>query len=264
MTLSIIIPCFNERWRLSPTLSEIVDFTKRQPGIIDEVVIVDDGSDDRTIERALGYKDRLPLTLVQHTENKGKWTALRTGIEVAKNNHVLLLDADGSASVRELERMGIDYVTECLLKSKIALFGSRFLPESRVDGKSNFRKVISRGYRLYVRTLFRLSTGKCAPDDMQCPFKLFPKDQLTIPLTAKQWAGDIELAASLKCRIDDVPISFVHKGGSKIQKNTILTMAWLTAKLSWEIRGRLRGYTQEKGLKDSKSVRKVQKTVTKI
>ena len=243
--ISILIPCFQERWRLPVTLSEIFDFTRRYPGIIGEVIIVDDGSTDQTIFRALRYKDKLPLTLAQHTVNKGKWAAIRTGMEIAKNKYILLLDADGSASVRELERIGIDYMKEYVLRTNIALFGSRFLPESTVDGKSNFRRIISKGYRMYVRILYWWATGKTAPDDMQCPFKLFPKDQLLFDIKSKMWAGDIELAGALKCNIVDVPVNFVHKGGSKIAKNTIWTMFITTAKSAMYVRRELRELRDE-------------------
>lgn len=240
MGLSVVIPAYNERWRLSPTLVDLVDFGKKHPGIINEVVIVDDGSTDRTVERVLMYKNKLPITLVQHKVNQGKWAAIRSGIEKACQSHILILDADGSASIRELERLGVDYIKNYVLQNDVALFGSRFQRESSVDGKTPFRRLISRVYRIYGRFMFRWATGKTAPDDLQCPFKIFPKKCLTGKLTAKQWVGDIELAAFLNCPIRDVPIRFVHKGGSKIAKSTIISMALMTFQMAQSIRHRQR------------------------
>lgn len=235
--ITLIMPCFNEKWRLGPTLIEIVDFIETNPSIIGEIIVVDDGSTDKTLERVMSIKHKLPLLKIKsHKENKGKWAAIRTGIESAKYNYVLLLDADGSASIRELERLGVEYIQDYVLPDNVALFGSRFLEESVVTGKTKLRKLISKGYRLYVRTMYRYATGKIAPDDLQCPFKLFPKGSLNAALTADKWAGDIELAGLLDCVIADVPVHFVHKGGSKVAKSTVLEMFISTYKFARRVR----------------------------
>ena len=238
--ISIIMPCFQEKWRVGPTLAILADFVKRTPGLITEVVIVDDGSTDKTLERVLTYTDKLPLTCAQHTHNQGKWMSIRTGLDIASNDMVLILDADGSASVHELDRLGRAYIENYVMNDKVALFGSRFLSTSSVDGKDGFRRLISVGYRYYSRALLRFATGTRAPDDLQCPFKLFPKSALRFPLESERWSGDIELAGSLGCKILDVPIRFVHVRGSKIPKGAIFSMAWSTLVLAFSIRKRLR------------------------
>jgi len=239
-SISVIIPAYNERWRIGVQLAELLDFSKRHPGLITEVVVVDDCSTDRTLERVLMYSERLPITVAQHTVNQGKWMAIRTGLDIAKNDFVLILDADGSASVRELERIGMGYLQKYVFPDKLALFGSRFLSESSVDGKEGFRKFISVAYRYYSRISLRLATGCRAPDDLQCPFKLFPKSELRFPLEEMRWSGDTELAGSLGCQIRDVPVQFHHVRGGAISKSAIFSMAWATFMLVFSIRRRLR------------------------
>ena len=190
--ITIIIPMFNEQDRISATLRDIEQFIESHPNLIKEVLLVDDGSTDTTIERALYFKTRVPLKVHACVNNVGKWSAVNIGIMQSKGL-LLLMDADGAASVWNLVgEGGVE-----LIKRGQAMFGSRFMKTSKVSGKSLLRKVVSEGYRSYVRWWYMFAKGKNDINDMQCPWKLFYKEDLQIPLLSERFAGDIEFACRL-------------------------------------------------------------------
>ena len=158
--VSVLIGAYNEEWRLPSTLREIERYCgEDHPVDVDEVIIVSDGSRDRTIERAQYFIGRIPgLRFEIFVQNRGKWAALHRGMELAVNDWVLLLDADGSASISELGRL--DALPDC------PIWGRRV----DVVGKGPLRKMLSVGYRLFAGLCYRMAVGKRAwMSDVQCP-----------------------------------------------------------------------------------------------
>lgn len=222
--ISVIIPAYNEATRLSPTLAEIEQFCATPFGkIVSEVVVVDDGSVDATVERALYYLDRLPLCIRRLSVNEGKWAAVQEGLRAVRNDMILLLDADGSASIEELRRVrGLKRIVR---EGKIAVFGSRFCEGASVQGKSIIRTFVSRGYRHIAACAYRWATGKDDVDDFQAPFKLFSRMQLQYDLgIATRFAGDLELACALRVPIRNHPLQFMHRKGSKVKVSAVWSM----------------------------------------
>lgn len=94
--LSIVIPAYNEEKGIGPTLSELKEeLRKLNLDVPLEVVIVNDGSKDRTSEMIQPYLDDM-LRLVNHPRNMGYGAALKTGIEAARYSWILITDADGT------------------------------------------------------------------------------------------------------------------------------------------------------------------------
>ncbi|MBN1991851.1 MAG: glycosyltransferase family 2 protein [Anaerolineae bacterium] len=91
MKLSIIIPVYNEE----TTLAEIIGRV-RATGLAYEIITVDDGSNDQSpaILARLQHSGRPPLRLLRHRQNQGKGAAMRTGLEAATGDLVLVQDAD--------------------------------------------------------------------------------------------------------------------------------------------------------------------------
>lgn len=226
--ITIVIPAYNEFERIPATLAEIRSFIECVPGLIKEVIVVDDGSPDsgKTIEASMYFINKMPLRILQLIENQGKWGAIQYGLEHATTDAILLLDADGSASIHELAK--ISKLQSTVLRKKVALFGSRFMKGAHTYDKSVLRTIVSRGYRTYVLFWYWFATGRKNIDDMQAPFKLLYKSCIKGTLQEKRFAGDVELACILDCTIQNIPLQFVHKDGGSIKVTTMFRMAWST------------------------------------
>ena len=85
MRVSVVVPAYNEAGRIGAVLDPIV-----ASSLVDEVIVVDDGSEDETAEEAKGF----PVQVVTLPENRGKAAALAVGISGARNDTFLFLDAD--------------------------------------------------------------------------------------------------------------------------------------------------------------------------
>lgn len=233
--LTICMPCYNESKRIPATLREIAVFMRKYPGLVREVVVADDGSKDNSIEMIMSMMNELPVRVEILPRNKGKWAAVRTAIAAAKTDAIVLLDADGSASIWELERMGVERVKEAIRGKKI-IFGSRFMHGAKVEGKNAIRTVISYGYRVFVRCMYWWATGKRDVDDMQCPLKLIYKSTMLECMEVERFAGDIELACMVQGEITNVPVLFFHKAGGSVKAGTIIEMFMETVNVARRFR----------------------------
>ncbi|MFA4880153.1 MAG: glycosyltransferase family 2 protein [Candidatus Doudnabacteria bacterium] len=120
MKLSIIIPIFNEE----NTIAKILEKVQQASSLNyeKEIIVIDDGSSDRTLTILKTLKNQLPLRLIHHSKNLGKGRAIRTALSKAEGNLILIQDAD-------LEYNPEDY--EALLRSRdkdtSVIYGSRNL-----------------------------------------------------------------------------------------------------------------------------------------
>ena len=102
ISLSIVIPAYNERERLPPYLESVREHCAREFGGCYEVIVVDDGSSDGLSEFLVdGFLEWRQLTLRRHSRNQGKGAAVRTGVLAAKGSLVLFADADGATPIAE-------------------------------------------------------------------------------------------------------------------------------------------------------------------
>ena len=98
LSISIVIPVYNEERRITVFLQSVIDYLLRKEFAY-EIVIVDDGSRDRTIAVTESLlKEKLPGTyrIIKLPANKGKGAAIREGMLQAKGDYIFFLDADGS------------------------------------------------------------------------------------------------------------------------------------------------------------------------
>src|SRR5882762_565085 len=106
-SLSVVIPAYNEDARLEPTLRDTIRYFRGRRHEV-EVIVVDDGSVDRTsvlVDRLSGEFDE--IRLMRLPVNRGKGYAVRTGIVNARGAQILYMDADGATPIAEIERPGI-------------------------------------------------------------------------------------------------------------------------------------------------------------
>lgn len=96
--VTVVIPAFNEAAAIGP----VVDSVRAQcAGLVDEVIVVDDGSSDRTAEIA----EQSGARVIRHTHNRGYGGALKTGIRAAQSEFVLTMDSDGQHSAEDVKRL---------------------------------------------------------------------------------------------------------------------------------------------------------------
>lgn len=187
--VSILMPAFNESENIASNLREVVaTFYDLHADF--EVILVDDGSPDRTYLHALRVLSEHPefVRVVRYDENHGKGNALITGAACARGDYVVFLDADMDLHPSQLptffrimDETGAD-----------AVIGSKHHPASKV-AYPLIRRIYSLGYYSFIRLLFGLPLR-----DTQTGLKLFRRAVLSdvFPrVLAKRFAFDIELLA---------------------------------------------------------------------
>jgi len=162
--LSIVIPAYNEAGRIASSLGAIQAYI-RGKNFAAEMIVVDDGSTDKTVEVASGYDG---VRVMRNVRNRGKGYSVRRGVLEARGELVLFTDADLSAPIEEADRLLVA-MENCHAD---AVVGSRAL-ERKLIGihQSPFREWGGRFFNLLVQILTGLRIL-----DTQCGFKLFRRE----------------------------------------------------------------------------------------
>jgi glycosyltransferase involved in cell wall biosynthesis len=184
-SLSVILPAYNEEENVEEAVTKALEVLP-QLATDFEVIVVNDGSIDRTAEivQALVSEHHPGVRLVSHLSNRGYGAALRTGFAYARHDLVFYTDADNQFDVSELQYF-IPLINSC-----DAVVGFRVY---RYD--SVLRSMMSWVYNRIVRALFRVRVG-----DVDCSFKLF-RHEVVEKLTKVQCEDffvDIELVAKAR------------------------------------------------------------------
>lgn len=217
VSLSVVVPAYNEQERIVSTLRRTLEYLAEQHPD-SEVVVVDDGSRDETAARVEELAaDEPRLSLIVLPENRGKGAAVRTGVLAARGERILFMDADLSTPIEELEKL-----EPFLDEGYDVVIGSRGLAESDIRERQPFpREFMGRTFNLIVRSLllggFR---------DTQCGFKLFARDAARALFEAQTLDGfafDVEvllMARDRGYRIREVPVVWYHSPNSKVSPVT--------------------------------------------
>lgn len=183
--LSIIIPAYNEELRLEKTLDQVADYLQKQTYSY-EVIIIENGSTDRTLEIAQNYSKHYPFIQVIKEEGRGKGLAVRRGMLAASGEYRFMCDADLSMPIKEVYRFLPPEVenAEIIIGSREAKNAVRYNePEHRHWG--------GRLINFFIR-LFALP----GLWDTQCGFKCFKAEaaeELFSVQTMAGWSFDIEI-----------------------------------------------------------------------
>jgi dolichyl-phosphate beta-glucosyltransferase len=210
--LSIVIPAYNEAGRLDATLALTRSYLDAT-GTESEVLVVDDGSEDRTSDVAAAHR-RVDgrVKVLRLTRNAGKGAAVRAGMLAARGGRVLFMDADMATP---LEEMGL--LIAALDDGFDVAVGSRALPGSRIGvPQSAPRRLLGRAFNVFVRLL-----GVRGIRDTQCGFKLFTRRAAQALFGASRidrWAFDVEILMLCRgrFRVREVPVAWNDVPGSKI------------------------------------------------
>lgn len=214
LSLSIIIPAYNEEERLPRTLERVVAYLGRR-GTKFEIIVVDDGSTDGTVETALSLARRAPIRVLRNDRNRGKGYSVRRGMLEAEGELRLFTDADLSTPIEELPKLERAVLEEGF---DIAI-ASRGLPQSRLPVRQPFwREALGRTFNLYIQLLLLPGIW-----DTQCGFKLFTAraaEEVFRRVTIEGFGFDFEalyIAKKLGFRIKEVPVTWYHSPKTKVK-----------------------------------------------
>jgi dolichyl-phosphate beta-glucosyltransferase len=215
--LSLIIPARNEETRLPSTLEHVFAFLEKQP-YTSEVLVVENGSQDRTLEIAREFTRSLPGLRVLHEELPGKGSAVRRGMLEAGGEYRFFADADFSMPIEQINNF-LPPVCSC----DIAI-ASREAPGSIRYGEPAYRHLTGRVYNFLIRVLVLPGL-----QDTQCGFKCFRAavaEDIFPYQTLSGWSFDVEVLGIARKRnytITEVGIPWYYNSGSKI---SVLGHSW--------------------------------------
>jgi len=205
--LSILVPAFNEDEAIVDNLEETCRIFREARWNF-EVIVIDDGSSDRTWSELTRVARRNPqVTIKKHRRNHGKGRALKFGCRFATGDLIALLDADLELHPRQL--LGFH---EIMRRTKAdVVIGSKWHPQSSLNYPL-LRGVISRIYYTVVKLLFGLPVR-----DTQTGIKLFRAEVLKriFPIIlVKKYAFDLEILVNVKrlgYRIVEAPVEVLFR-----------------------------------------------------
>jgi len=211
----VVIPAYNEEKRLPATLDRVEAYVRRPLFSFVEILVVDDGSTDRTAalvrERSLANP---ALKLVSNPGNRGKGYAVRNGMMAAQGEWVLFSDADLSSPIEEFEKLH----REAERAGAQVAIGSRAVKGAEITvHQSSFREWSGRFFNLVMRVLTGLPFH-----DTQCGFKLYHREAARQIFSRQLLDGfsfdveDLVIAKSLGIPSIEVPVKWANVEGTKV------------------------------------------------
>ena len=209
--LSVIIPAHNEENRLPNTLEQVLRFLEEQ-SFTSEVIVVENGSSDKTLEMAQKFAGEHENVRVIQSE-RGKGAAVKYGMLEAQGEYRFMCDADLSMPVEEITK----FIPTTLEDPDIAI-ASREAKGAVRYNEPPYRHLGGRGINFLIQ-LFILP----GLNDTQCGFKCFRADvaeKIFNLQTLQGWSFDIELlyiARRYGYRIQEIPIHWYHDAETKVR-----------------------------------------------
>jgi len=223
LRLSIIVPVLNEEKTIRETLHRV----REVPLPVEkEILVVDDGSTDATPEILRQEGRRNDLVILHHEQNRGKGAAIRTALDHATGDWVIIQDADLELNPAEYPRL----LAPLLQGQAQVVYGSRFLQEP--EGVPRVQRLANWGLTWFANLLFG---GHLT--DMETCYKVVPLTTLReINLQANRFDIEPEITAKLLRQgysIQEVPISYQyrdHQQGKKMRARDGLSALWTLVK----------------------------------
>ncbi len=210
MKLSVLMPVYNE----AATIDAILGLVSRE-GTEKEIVVVDDGSTDGTREKLAAWDGRDGVRVILHPRNMGKGRAVRTAIDAARGDILLIQDADLEYDPSEYPRL----LAPIEAGRADVVFGSRFAGSAEHRVQHFWHQ---QGNRL-LTLISNVFTGLNVSDMATC-YKAFHRRVVpALSLESKGFGVDAEITAKVargRFRVFEVPVSYFgrsHADGKKIR-----------------------------------------------
>ena len=207
--LSVVVPAYNEERRLPQTLETIDAFLAKQ-SYASELIIVDDGSVEKTPAIVEAYGSAHPRIKLIRNDHRGKGYAVRTGVLASRGHIVLFSDADLSTPIEEIGEM-----LPWFERGYGVVIGSREGKGARRIKEPFYRHIMGRVFNMVVRLLTVRGI-----DDTQCGFKAFRDDVARDVFTRMKLYGEnAQLVTGSMVTGFDVEVLFIaSKSGIKIKQ----------------------------------------------
>jgi glycosyltransferase involved in cell wall biosynthesis len=214
-SISVIIPAYNEELRLPSTLARVEQYLIETHWDFHEIIVVDDGSNDGTVDAATNFAEvNRNIRVLRNPGNRGKGYSVRHGMLEARGAWRLFSDADLSTPIEELEKL---YNAIANGEDEIAI-GSRALDRSLIGvHQPGMRETMGRIFNGVMRVAIGLPIA-----DTQCGFKLFRADVAQLVFSRQKlerFGFDAEIlyvAYRKGIGIAEVPVRWNHVEGSKV------------------------------------------------
>lgn len=218
--ISIIIPSYNEEERIGVSLEKIINYVKSE-NINAEILVVDDGSKDKTSEIASNFPE---VRVIKQDKNRGKGAAVRRGMLEAKGDFRVFSDADLSTPIYEIKKLKEQYQN-----GYDVCIGSRAVDYSMIkEHQPWYREMMGKTFNKIVQLLVVKGIK-----DTQCGFKGFKKEAAENIFSKQKidgFAFDVELvflAGKLNYKIIEIPVEWYNDERSKVNPITDSTKMFL-------------------------------------
>ncbi len=231
MKLSVLVPAFNEENTIETVLRAIADIDLRAVGITGkEIILIDDGSTDDTVTKALGTGIR-GLKLIRHGKNLGKGASLFSGLSIAGGDIILIQDADLEYSPSSYP----DLIKPIIQKKARVVYGSRFLGKKRPENMKTAYYLANVTGCFLVNLLY----GTRLTDPMTC-FKVFSRDSVKgMRIISRGFDVEAEITAGIAKKgidIKEVPVPYRARTfgeGKKFRPVLSLKVLWGIVRFSF-------------------------------
>lgn len=212
--LSVLIPAYNEEENISSTLQDIHEYLINK-SFMYEIIIVDDGSTDKTVELAELYKDKFTnFRILKNDKNSGKGYSVKKGMLTAQGSLILFMDADNATRIQEFDKF-----IPVLNQGNDVIIASRRIPGAEITSSQPICRIILGN--IYI-ILSKIILG-ASVNDYNCGFKLYTSEsaKLLFPkLTRNDWSFDSELIYLIKkfnLKLKEIPVKWEDKRTSKVK-----------------------------------------------
>lgn len=233
--LSVIIPAYNEEKRLGKTLIDIDRYLSKQKYIY-EIVVISDGSTDRTVKMATNFQSIIKnLKVIDNKKNHGKGFVVRQAMLAARGKYRLFMDADNATTIDHFGKM-----LPFFEKGSQIVIGSRDPKDAKgarqAVSQSFFKRLLGNLGNVLVQILAVWGIW-----DTQCGFKAFSAkavEDIFSRLLIDQWGLDIEILAiaqRLGYKIDKIPVYWINEPDSKVGWKGYLRTLQELAQIKWNL-----------------------------